>query len=218
MLTLSFWVHGKDIRMSKQQKVTNGFVKTENTILLMVAALALGFVAGVVFSAYRSSTQLRADGSDTAMPKPALNSQQQATLDALIQKTRDNADDARSWIQLGHFYFDTGDPDKAIAAYETALGIDATDPDVWTDLGVMYRRSDQPQKAVESFDRALTLDPSHEIAMFNKGIVLMHDLKDTQGALESWKRLVQVNPDARTPSGHSVKEMMAELMKTMNVE
>jgi len=204
--------------MPTHQKVTKGFVKTENTILLMAAALALGFVAGVVFSAYRSSTQLTADGAGTAMPNPALNSQQLATRDALIQKTRDNANDARSWIQLGHFYFDTGEPDKAIKSYETALDIDGTDPDVWTDLGVMYRRSDQPQKAVDCFHPALALDPAHEIALFNKGIVLMHDLQDTQRALKSWKLLVQVNPDARTPNGLAVKEMMAELMKTMNIE
>jgi hypothetical protein len=42
----------------------------------------------------------------------------------------------------------------------------------------------------------------------------MHDLQDTQGALESWQRLIEVNPDARTPNGLLVKEMVTELMKT----
>jgi cytochrome c-type biogenesis protein CcmH/NrfG len=204
--------------MATHQKVAKGFVKTENAILLMVAALALGFVGGVVFSAYRSSTQMTAGGPGAAMPNATLNAQQLATRDALLQKTRDNANDARAWIQLGHFYFDSGDHDKALESYETARDIDDTSPDVWTDLGVMYRRSDQPQKAVDCFNRALTLDPTHEIAMFNKGIVLMHDLQDAQGALESWKLLVQVNPDARTPNGLAVKEMIAELMKTINTQ
>lgn len=200
--------------MPTDQNITKGFVKTENAILLMAVALALGFVAGVVFSAYRSSNQLIAQGSPAAMPKAPLNAQQEATWDALIKQTEDNPDDANGWIQLGHFYFDTGDYQKAIESYETAIEIDDTLPDVWTDLGVMYRRKDKPQKAVDCFDRALALNPAHEIALFNKGIVMMHDLQDTQGALESWRRLLQVNPEARAPNGLLVKEMVAQLMKT----
>ena len=204
--------------MPKDMKVTKGFVKTENTILLMAAALALGFVVGVVFSAYRSSNQLTAGSTETAIPSPTLNSQQLATQESLIQKTKDNPNDTRLWTQLGHFYFDTGDTTNAIKAYETALAIDDNLPDVWTDLGVMYRRSNRPQKAIECFDRALALDPVHEIAMFNKGIVLMHDLQDSRGALESWQQLVIVNPNAQAPNGVLVKEMVAEMMKTLQPE
>ena len=152
------------------------------------------------------------------MPKPTLDSQQLATLDALIKQTRDNPNDSQAWIQMGHFYFDAGDHEKAIKSYETALEINDTEPDVWTDLGVMYRRSNKPQKAVDCFDRALALNPDHEIALFNKGIVLMHDLQNTQEALESWKKLIQINPNAQTPSGLLVKEMVTELMKTIKNE
>lgn len=200
--------------MTTKQKETKGFVKTENTILFIVAALALGFVAGVVFSAYRSSTQLSAAGPGTAAPKPALNSQQQSTQAALMKRTQDNPNDVQAWTELGHFYFDTGAHEKAINAYETSLSIDNKRPDVWTDLGVMYRRIGNPQKALECFDRALALNPAHEVAMFNKGIVLMHDIQNTQGAIESWKRLIQINPNARTPNGLLVKEMLSELEKS----
>jgi tetratricopeptide (TPR) repeat protein len=71
---------------------------------------------------------------------------------------------------------------------------------------------------LDCFDRALALNPAHEIALFNKGIVLMHDLQNTQGALESWKQLIQINPNAHTPSGLLVKEMVTELMKTIKNE
>ena len=72
-----------------------------------------------------------------------------------------------------------------------------------TDLGVMYRRTGQPRKAIDAFNKAITMDPTHEISRLNKGIVLMYDLNDTEAALTSWEKLLEVNPDARTGNGDS---------------
>jgi peroxiredoxin len=47
----------------------------------------------------------------------------------------------------------------------------------------MYRRSGQPRKAIENFNKAIAVNPKHETAQFNKGIVLMHDLGDRDGAI-----------------------------------
>ena len=82
------------------------------------------------------------------------------------------------------------------------------DANVWTDLGVMYRRSGDPKKAIEAFDRAISIDPHHEISRFNKGIVLFHDLKDEKGALDAWESLLAINPDAKSPAGQSVKQLI----------
>ena len=199
--------------MATHQNTLKGFVKTENTVLLIVVGLAVGFIAGIGFSAYRSTGSPMA-GNNAAVSSIQLNSQQMAAQAELIKQTRDNPKDVEGWTHLGHFLFDAGQPDKAIQAYQTALEIDDAKPDVWTDLGVMYRRSGNPKKAVDCFDRALALNPSHEIAMFNKGIVLMHDIQDPQEALKVWKQLVLTNPEAHTPNGLLVKEMVEELEKT----
>ena len=78
----------------------------------------------------------------------------------------------------------------------------------WYDLGVMYRRAGNPKRAVECFDRALSIDAGHETALFNKGVVLMHDIKDAPAALQAWEKLIQINPDAQTPDGRPVKSMV----------
>ena len=199
--------------MPKDRKIVKGYLKTENAILLIVVGLAVGFVGGVLFSVHRSAGRLPAAENAASAP---LTQQQADTLAALIKQTEEKPDSVSAWTQLGHMYFDTGQPAKAIEAYEKSLALDDKRPDVWTDLGVMYRRNDQPRKAVECFDRALSLDSTHEVAMFNKGVVLMHDLQDPAGALAVWEKLVALNPKAKTPGGQSVAELVAELKKNLS--
>jgi cytochrome c-type biogenesis protein CcmH/NrfG len=197
--------------MSSDKKVLKGFIKTENVILLLFVALAIGFVGGVVFSVYRSvgTMPLTADGTG-ASPAAA---EQRAMIASLVQQTESDPTDVAAWTQLGHLYFDTGQTAQAIEAYEQSLKLDGQRPDVWTDLGVMYRRDGDPQKAVDLFEHALTLEPNHQVALYNRGIVLMHDLNDLEGALASWEKLLIVNPDARTPSGDPLENIVHQMRR-----
>jgi cytochrome c-type biogenesis protein CcmH/NrfG len=196
--------------MPTNPNVVKGFIKTENAILLILVGVAVGFIAGVVFSAYRGASQMPMTAGAQSAP---ISPEQAKTLAALVQRTEENPKDIDAWTHLGHLYFDVGQPKEAIAAYESALTLDDSRPDVWTDLGVMYRSDGQPKKAIESFERALKLNPTHEIATFNIGVVRMHDLQDPQGALQAWEKLLAINPEAKTPGGQMVRDMVAELKK-----
>jgi tetratricopeptide (TPR) repeat protein len=109
---------------------------------------------------------------------------------------------------LGHTYFDMNRYGEAIDAYKKSLELKPDNADVWTDLGVIYRRSGKPTEAVRAFNKAVEINPRHQQSRFNKGIVLMHDLNDPEGALRVWQEPVNINPDARTPNGQSVKELI----------
>jgi cytochrome c-type biogenesis protein CcmH/NrfG len=201
--------------MAGATKTIKGYVKTENMILFLFIAVGIGFLGGVVFSAWRSGagTPGPTQSNQRTMAKPPMSMEQRQELDALLQATKTTPDNVQAWTQLGHFYFDSGEHEKAIDAYVQSLELDPDRPDVWTDLGVMYRRSGDPKKAIQSFERALSINQRHEIALFNMGVVQMHDLKDAKAALASWERLVKINPQAKTPSGQLVKSMLAELKK-----
>ena len=179
----------------------------QNSRLWIVAAVSfgLGFLSGVGFTVYKSGT-----GSDTPAAQTRDDESRQMEL-ALEMETRRQPDHAHGWIRLGNFYFDSARHDKAIAAYEKALDLEPDNANVLTDLGVMYRRSDRPKDAVAAFDRAIAADPKHETARYNKGIVLLHDLKDHGGAIKAWEGLVGINPLALTPSGQSVDEMVTRI-------
>ena len=189
----------------KQVQKQAGYVKSENVIWFVAAALLIGFIGGVAFGIYKSGTI--ADPHDHAAA-PAVDEQQQQAIAALKAQTEKDPTDLQAWIQLGHRYFDAAAIDEAIAAYETALGIDPQNADVWTDLGVMYRRGGDPEKAVQAFDRAMQIDAAHEISRFNKGLVMFHDLKDEAGALAAWESLLAINPEAKSPSGQTLQELV----------
>jgi tetratricopeptide (TPR) repeat protein len=126
----------------------------------------------------------------------------------LLQKDPHNKE---VWKALGNLYFDTNKPEQAVDAYLKYLEIVPNDPNVLTDLGVMYRRIRNPLKAIECFDAALTVNPTHSQALFNKGVVLYYDLKDVEGAKKSWSKLAKLNPNAMTPNGLTIKELLKSL-------
>ena len=194
--------------MSGSTNTLSGYVKTSNMYLIVMVTLAAGFLGGVVFTSYRTSSVASVPGDPPHSGAAPITKEQSQALAALLQATRATPDNANAWTELGHLYFDTEQHDKAIQAYEKSLELAPSRPDVWTDLGVMYRRAGDPKRAVECFDRALSIDANHQTALFNKGVVLMHDIKDAPAALQAWEKLVQINPDAQMPDGRSVKSMV----------
>lgn len=182
----------------------------------MVASIALvvGFIGGAVFGVYKT-------GSDQPIQKSMISQPAQKDQDVSVENaaqifqlekmTKENPDDVAAWTSLGNLYFDTGNHQKAITAYTRSLELNPNNANVMTDLGVMYRRSGQPNKAIESFDKAAKIDPKHETALFNKGIVLMHDLNDLDGAIQAWQELVKRNPAATSPTGQPVKDLVEKM-------
>ena len=192
------------------------YVRKETFWLGTLLALAVGFFGGGMFTIFKSDTG--------AVPAPAQTQAQvpQTRIDqpdrmrmiaALESETAKNPLNLSAWIQLGNEYFDTDQNEKAIQAYQKALELNPADANVWTDLGIMYRRNGNPQKAIECFDKAIAADPKHEPSRLNKGIVLLHDLKDFDGAIKAWEDLLAVNPIAMAPTGRSVDEMVQQMKK-----
>ena len=192
------------------------YVRKETFWLGTLLALALGFFGGVMFAVLKSDTgaapeagrpQTQAPQGQAAIPaRPSM-------IASLEDETAKNPQNTQAWIQLGNEYFDSSQHEKAIWAYQKALELDPNNANVWTDLGVMYRRSGQPQKAIQSFDKAIEVDPNHEPSRLNKGIVLLHDMQDFDGAVAAWEALLAVNPIAMAPTGRSVDEMIQAMKK-----
>jgi len=200
--------------MVKQTDIAKGYVKKSSLLLACLVSVAVGFLGGIVLSAYksRSAISLPAPGAGQ-QPAPGRNlaAESAAEIENLKRETAQNPSNIKAWIELGNMYFDTDQFEKSIQAYEQALALKPDNANVLTDMGVMYRRSGQPQKALAAFDKAIAVDPGHEVSRFNKGIVLMHDLNDQNGAMEAWAGLVRINPLAKSPSGILIKDMIDKL-------
>lgn len=183
-------------------------VSRSNAILMAVLSFAAGvFVSSIVFTELRPADQ----HDHGPAPQTAAPAKQDTQLMRLEAQTVQSPDSPEAWIALGNAAFDRDMPQKAIAAYEQALRLQPGNANVLTDLGVMYRRAGQPHKAVESFEKAIAAQPEHQISRLNLGVVRLHDLNDPQGALEAWRTLLSMNPNAAAPGGKPLAEIVQEL-------
>jgi cytochrome c-type biogenesis protein CcmH/NrfG len=204
--------------MSKKEKESSSTVKKETMWLVASIAVVVGFIAGVVFGVYKSESPKpfqKGMLSQPAAKEQKVSTQEAAQIFKLEKITKENPNDVAAWTNLGNLYFDTGNFKEAIAAYNKSLALNPNNADVLTDLGVMFRRTGQPRKAVEAFDKAAKIDPRHETSLYNKGIVLMHDLNDMPGAIKAWEELLKRNPAATSPTGQSIKDLVKRLQESM---
>lgn len=186
----------------------------------IVAALAVGFFIGSMAMELRHAGQAQTQPGAAqvqAGQSPAADghdhAEELARIGELEVALASRPGDQQAWIELGNLYFDTHQAKNSIRAYEKAIALGPVSANVWTDLGIMHREAGEPKLAVETFDTALKLDPKHQNALYNKGVVLLHDLRDRPGALAAWERLLEVAPQARNPEGMSMRGIVDGLKK-----
>lgn len=161
----------------------------KETILLVIVALVVGTLGGIIFTNANNKMPV---ANQAAPPTSPIDSLQHIEhLKDLVAKEPDNRN---AWVQLGHSYFDSNQPMKAIEAYDEALKIDGNDPDILTDQGTMYRRVGWLDKAINNFIKANQLNPQHLNSLFNMGIVYSQDLGEKQKADDAWNRFLELNP------------------------
>lgn len=190
----------------------NSKPRKDSLVIYIALAFIAGFIAGAAFAVFKMSPS---ENQTTAEQQTSITDQQTQAITHLEQEVTANPDRFQAWTQLGNLYFDTGQYQKAVKAYEKSLDLHAGDANIWTDLGVMYRRTNQPEKAIEAFDKAISINPTHEVSRLNKGIVLMYDLGDQESAIESWENLLKINPNAKTGNGDSVREFVDHIKEQL---
>ena len=106
-----------------------------------------GFLAGIVFTVYRGGSLLSTHSTVATAQAPQQNDETAQAILNLEAEVTANPDNYQSWVSLGHLYYDSNQPEKAIAAYSKSLKLHEGDANLLTDLAVMYRRTKQPEKA-----------------------------------------------------------------------
>jgi cytochrome c-type biogenesis protein CcmH/NrfG len=170
-------------------------MQKNNVILVVIIALLVGFVIGAIAGIKFSSKELPKPPGQTdriTSENPKIASPEDS---ALLQKIlKEDPGNLKALISLGNFYFDAGEPQKAIDMYGQALRIDPANADVRTDMAIMYRSLKDYDRAVKELREAASHDPKHANSRFNLGIVLLHDKKDYKGAVIAWEDFLKVEP------------------------
>jgi cytochrome c-type biogenesis protein CcmH/NrfG len=192
-------------------KSPRGYVRSVSAVGAAVACLVVGIIAGSILGKAGVLSRSSAEPLVTPVPKATESVPSVATIEDLTAKTKANPESAAAWTALGNAYFDANQYTAAIDAYTRSLQIEPGNADVLTDAGIMQRKLGQPQKAVELFDKAISADPRHENALYNKGVVLMHDLRDTAGARRAWEALQKLHPGFVTATGQTIEALIQNL-------
>lgn len=180
----------------------------KETILFVALALAAGILIGVIVSNSKRDFSSSVPAAIPA-PAPVVNQQQQTTiLEGIVAREPNNRN---AWIRLGHNFFDSDQPMKAIEAYARALELNGNDPNILTDQGVMYRRVGWFDKAIKNFEKASSIDKNHLQSLYNLGIVYRYDLQDIDKAISVWEQFIAIDPDS--PGANQVRSELDTLKK-----
>lgn len=182
--------------------------KTNNSMALYAVIFIAGFLSGIAFTIYKTGDSAPANVAAPQQNEHQHSAETDKAIMNLEAEVTAHPDNFENWIQLGNLYFDSDHPEKAVPAYEKALELHSGNANVYTDLGVMYRRTNQPRKAIEAFDNATAKDPNHIHSRFNKGVVLMYDLDDPEGAIASWESILKIDPEATTGNGERLQSFI----------
>ena len=195
----------------KPEQAKSNYVKAEFAIGAAIVCFVLGFFAARVVGNPNPLNQTsNTPARSTTIPIQSVSRDDNWIAD-LEKQTEENPESAVAWARLGNAYYDTDQYRNGIDAYTKSLDLSSDDPNVITDMGVMYRRLGDYSEAIRQFDRAAKVDPTHELSVYNKGIVQLHDLRDTQAAIVTWESLAKRNPQFRSPTGQLVSDMVRAL-------
>ena len=203
------------IRVNAQQ----GLAVKKETIVTAIVFLSVGFLAGYIYNAQKSSALRQkavtsapmngsdgdsngagsvlgaaSDGTSLALPEghPPVND---TTLVRFFEEeAARNPKDSRPCLKLANLYFDRRDFQDAAAWYEKTLTLDPENVDARTDLGTAYFNLNRPRDAVREFQRSLKIDPHHQAALFNLSVVNLEGIHDPAAARQAYERLEKINP------------------------
>ena len=198
------------------RQVASGRYVARSTLLL---SLVLALLAGVCLGRYLFPDMGGMTAGSTEQKRPldrnsniaAAMDPKKQIFDSILQHEEDVRRDpknAEAWEHLGNLYYDADEPAKSVNAYLKAIELNPTNADIMVNCGVAYRQLKQFDKALEFFQKALAVNPKQEYALFNSGIVLYHDLDRKEEAMETWRALVKIHPNAKTPTGELVTDMI----------
>jgi len=113
-------------------------------------------------------------------------------------------------LQLGAFYYNQGQTDKALTILE---GLAAVDPDnalVQGSLGAVYVKAGRNEEALTTLNRAHAMVPTDTSVLVNRGEVMMR-LGRTQEAGRDFKQAMDLDPQRKDPAANRARLIVVGL-------
>jgi tetratricopeptide (TPR) repeat protein len=117
----------------------------------------------------------------------------EAALKEYLASIQSRPDQWASHYNLGNAYLSLGNPEQAIAAYDTALKLEPRAVLAMVNAAMAHARLGETKRADESLQKALKVAPTNAAANFNMGL-LKAEQKDVKGAEKYLKAALKADP------------------------
>ncbi len=93
-------------------------------------------------------------------------------------------DKPRGYNEIGLFYIDHRDYQKAFEPLERSLKMNPYQPTIYINLGLAYEGVGLPDKAMDIYQKVITMNPDDPTAYYNLGLLYYTIRHDREKALE----------------------------------
>jgi len=153
----------------------------------------------------------------TQMPPPTQLKQMADTQAApLVERLKSDPNNGELLANIGNLYYDAKQYPTAIEYYQRAVKVLPNNAGLRTDMATAYWYTGQADTAIAEFQKALSYEPTNGNTLFNLGIVQWQGKMDVPGALATWQKLLDTNPNYQGKD--KVLALMAEAKQHSNIK
>ena len=131
-------------------------------------------------------------GASAPVKPPPLDT---ALLKQLEDKVKANPKDIASLTELGNMQADQQNFPEAAKWFKQAVAADPKNVEMRNYLGEALFQANSIDEALAVFRETLVISPTHPEALFDYGYILLQGKDDPAGAIASWEKLIQTNPN-----------------------
>ena len=190
---------------------TGAPVRTGRRVLVGLCVLTFAVAASVAL-AYGLGARLP---GQTITGQQVTTKQQQAAADTGLKKlqaaVKANPNDPQAHLTLARALMGNQDLPDALSEFSNAARLDPKNPEPFTYSGWLIRLQGFPDDALKLLDKAIEVDPQYADARAFKGIILLRDKKDPEGAIAQFQRYLVRAPDS--PLAAQVRTLLAQAVE-----
>ena len=185
--------------------------KTGRRVFVGLSVVAFAVAASVAL-AYGLGARLP---GQTITGQQVTTKEQQAGADRGLQKlqaaVKANPNDPQAHLALARALMGNQDVPDALTEFSEAARLDPKNPEPFTYSGWLIRLQGFPDDGLKLLDKAIEVDPQYADARAFKGIILLRDKQDPEGAIAQFQRYLVRAPDS--PLAAQVRTLLAQAVE-----
>jgi len=189
------------------------------SVICLLVGLAGGwFIRGSQASnAGAAITASQAPNDAPPQPSPEqMKRMAEKQAEPLLTQLKADPENPDLLAKIGNIYYDTQQFPTAIEYYQRSLKAKPADTSVRTDMATAYWYAGNPDAAINEFKRVLADEPNKPNTLFNLGVVQWQGKMDVPGALATWQKLLDTNPNYEGKD--KIVELMAQVKKHAGIK